>query len=508
MMGKKLYLIGIDSTPLWILKELSSEKGMDAISMLIKKGYFHDLESTLPPMTGPAWPSIYTGLTPAEHGVPDFFAMKDDYTPDIIYYNPREHPPFWETLATKGHRSLLITPATDTKLPSNPNIDIITGFPLKAKTNSPILEKLMKKYKFDGEPDIEKDIKAGKMTLLEASKIFADSVSTRISIAKEAMSKGSYDFVFVCFTETDRLQHFVMNKKNRKDYLLPIYSKISAFLGEFMKLVEKEDSALMVVSDHGMQPIKNKFLINAWLIQNNYAKLKPNVILTMNSGLDQKSANSNISYQLREKLMKTGLRNVYDKLPYKAKTTIFNLMGNVASGASTGEYTRIHLFDYDITKTRVFAAVSNDPVSTIWINDSRFKNGLVKASEKAKLKKEIMKKLSKLKAEDGSLLIKDLIDGNDYYGTTKKFIPADIIAEVKSNYTVDIFNFSNSTIFMKPEAAKSGDHMRHGVMAFYSRSSGKFTKHASVLNIAPTIIDYYGIKSGLSKNSMLKHLVD
>ena len=507
-MVKKLYLIGIDSTPLWILKELSLENGMDAISTMIKKGYFHDLESTLPPMTGPAWPSIYTGLTPAEHGVPDFFAMKDDYTPDIIYYNPQEHPPFWEILARKGYKSLLITPATDTKLPDNSNIDIITGFPLKAKTNSLMLEKLMRKYKFDGEPDIEKDIKAGKMSELEASKIFAESVSTRISIAKEAMSKANYDFVFVCFTETDRLQHFVMNKKNRKEYLLPIYSKISAFLGELMELADKEDSALMVVSDHGMQPIKSKFLINAWLIHNNYAKLKPNILSTISAKSSQKTTNSTILYQLREKLMKTWLRKVYDKLPYKAKTVVFNLIGKVASGASSGEYTRIHLFDYDLTKTKVFAAVSNDPVSTIWINDSRFRNGLVKTSEKARLKKEIMEKLSKIKAEDGSLLIKDLIDGNDYYGNTKKFIPADIIAEVKSKYTVDIFNFSNDTILMEQEAAKSGDHMRHGVMAFYSRNVGKFSKNASVLNIAPTIINYFGIKNELSKNSILKHLVD
>lgn len=507
-MGKKLYLIGIDSTPLWILKELSSEKGMEAMFKLIKGGYFHDLESTLPPMTGPAWPSIYTGLTPAQHGVPDFFTMKDDYTPDIVYYDPQECPPFWETLASKGYKSLLITPATDTRLPNLSKIDIITGFPLKAKTNSQMLEKLMNKYNFDGEPDIEKDIKAGKMTELNASKIFADSVGTRISIAKEAMSKSDYDFVFVCFTETDRLQHFVMNKKNRKEYLLPIYSKISKFLGELMERVEREDSALMVVSDHGMQPIQNKFLINAWLIHNDYAKLKSKVISAINSASIQNRANPNISYQLREKLLKSGLRNVYNKLPYKAKTTVFNLMGNVAAGASEGEYTRIHLFDYDMSKTRVFAAISNDPVSTIWINDSRFRNGIVKDSEKDTLKKELIKKLSKLKAEDNSLLIKDIIDGKDYYGPTKKFIPADIIIEAKNNYTIDIFNFSKSTVFMAPEAAKSGDHMRHGVMAFYSKNAGKFMKSASVLNIAPTILNYYGIKSPISKNSMLKYLVD
>ncbi len=509
-MRKKLYLVGIDSTPLWILKELSSEKGMEDISKLIEGGYFHELESTLPPMTGPAWPTIYTGLTPAEHGVPDFFAMKDDYTPDIVYYNPEKTPPFWEQLATRGYRSLLITPATDTRLPSSPNVDIITGFPLKAKTNSPTLEKLMKKYKFDGEPDIEKDIKDGKMTETEATKIFAESVSTRISIAKEAMSKTNYDFVFVCFTETDRLQHFVMNKENRKAYLLPIYSKISSFLGDLMAMVKKEDSTLMVVSDHGMQPISSKFLINAWLVQAGYAKLKDNKIAAMDAKQKAKIPNNKttpMSYKVRERLMRTNLRKVYDKLPHNAKTTVFKLLGNVAS-AAPGEYVRLHLFDYDMDKTRAFAAISNDPVSTIWINDSRFRDGIVKQDEKDKLKKEIMLKLSEIKAEDGSNLVKEVINGSDYYGSTNKFIAADIIVEAKESYTVDIFNFSASTIFMKPEAAKSGDHMRHGVMAFYSKSAKKFAKDANVLNIAPTVLNYYGVKGPLAKNSILKDLAD
>lgn len=505
-MGKKLYLIGIDSTPLWILKELSQEKGMEAVSKLLKGNYIHELESTLPPMTGPAWPTIYTGLTPAEHGVPDFFVMKGDYTPDVIFYNPIKHPPFWEELATHGYKSLLITPATDTQLPSSSkNVDMLTGFPLRAKTNSTELEKLMKKHKFDGEPDIEKFIKEGEMTELEASKIFAQSVGTRISMAKDMMAKTNYDFVFVCFTETDRLQHFVMNKENRKEYLLPIYSKISSFLGELICMVDKEGSTLMIVSDHGMQPIYEKFLLNSWLIQNGYASLKGKVLQKINSLPNAAKAPKKSA--LREKLLKTNLRKVYDKLPHKAKSTVFTILGNISNVEMRGEYVRLHLFDYDMKKTQAFAAISNDPVSTIWINDSRFKNGIVETAKKEKLKRELTRKLAELRDRSGAKVLKDIIDGGKYYDGTDKFIAADIFVEARDNCTIDIFNFSKDNLFMSPESAKSGDHMRNGIMCFYSKKAKKFTKTANVLNIAPTILNYYGIRNRTEK-SLLKNLVD
>ncbi len=37
-----------------------------------KEGVETELESTFPPWTGSAWPSIYTGVDPAHHGVYSF----------------------------------------------------------------------------------------------------------------------------------------------------------------------------------------------------------------------------------------------------------------------------------------------------------------------------------------------------------------------------------------------------------------------------------------------------
>ncbi len=495
MRSKKLYMIGMDSVPLWILKELRKDKGMEIFDRLLKDGTLMDMESTLPPMTGPAWPSIYTGLKPGEHGVPDFFVMKSDYTPDLVYYDSSEVPPFWRDLAASGKRCLVITPATDIRLPDYENIDMLTGFPLPAKTNSRDLEQLMKKYGFHGEPDIEPDIKAGKMSLAEASKAFVNSVKTRIAIATEMMSRNDYDFVYVCFTETDRLQHFVMGNERRKEYILPLYREIASFLRRLIEIVDREGSMIIIVSDHGMQPISSKFLINSWMINNGYAQLKESFI----KSLSKSGSGASLSYNLREKLLKTKLRRVYDKMPHQVKSATFKVIGSAFSGSASGDYVRIHLFDLDMGHTAAFAAIANEPVSTIWINDSRFASPTVSDAAKARLKARLVSDLKRIRTPEGKKLIVNIMDGRSYYGKTSKFMAPDLFIEADKGYTIDLFNYSPNTDFMKPEGAKSGDHLRHGIFGFYPKAAGIGKPKMRVYDVASIILKYFKVDSDKGK---------
>ena len=417
---KKLYLIGIDSAPLWLITRLSNEHDLKGFKKLIEKGMLSEMASTMPPMTGAAWPSIYTGLNPSEHGVPDFFEMKKDYTPELAFYNPEKAEPFWKKIAEKAGKCLIITPAMNTTLPNYKNVDMITGFPLKAKTNNLYLEELMKKENFYGEPDIEKDMKAGKMTEQEAVVHFVKSIESRSRIAQSMIKKEKYSFVYVCFTETDRLQHFVLNKKNADDYTLPIYRAIDNFITYCLQAAEKENAMVMVVSDHGAQPINQKFLINGWLVKNGFASIKNTILKNMNNNTEKKSAS--MSYTIREKAMKTGLRKVYDKLPHSAKKAVHKSIGAVFSSASSGSYTRLHLFDYDMSKTVAFAGISNINVATIFINDKRFEHGIVKDTEIKGLKTLLSKKLLTIKNSEGKPVIRNIYDAKDYYKTKTQFI--------------------------------------------------------------------------------------
>ncbi len=482
MNRRKLHLIGIDAAPLWLIHKLSRFKGMENFRKLLTAGLISEMESTLPPMTGAAWPSIYTGLPPGEHGVPDFFEMRKDYTPDLAEYDSVSCPPFWKNIADSGFRCLIITPAMETRLPGYRNIDLITGFPLKAKTESSFLRRLMKKHGFYGEPEIEKDMKEGRMDVEEGAAIFTKSVHDRAELAMEAIGSEKYDFTYVCFTETDRIQHFVMNMKEMERLLLPIYMEIDKYIGFVMERAGRRGEGIIIVSDHGAQPIKEKFLINSWLLEKGYITLK-------SRQSEDGTEKGRLPYELREMLLKTGLRKTYDRLPHAAKRAVFSSAGRLFSGGG-GRYARMHLFDFNMEKTKAFAAISNINVCTIWINDKRFEQGFVDDTEKEKIKRVLKAELQKLRDPEGKKLIVSVYDAQEYYKGTRKFMAPDLFAEAGEGYTIDIFNFSESSRFMKPEAPKRGDHTRQGIFGCYPKGLARGNR-LGILDIAEFISKNY-----------------
>lgn len=496
----RLYLIGIDSAPLWLIKQMSSQAKLKSFTKLLKQGNLSEIESTMPPMTGPAWPTIYTGLAPGQHGVPDFFEMHRDYTPDLVFYNHTAAPPFWNRIAQTIGKCLIITPAMDTRLPKDKNIDAITGFPLKSEATSAKLRSLMKKYDFYGEPEIEKEMKAGSMTLEKGSELYAKSIVRRASIAKQLIQTEDYSFAFVCFTETDRMQHASLNNPKYLSYLTPIYARISEFLEWVMERADREEAAVMLISDHGAQPIRNKFLLNSFLIREGFAELKPSIKLAES---DAKQAAS-IRYGLREKLLTTRLRKAYDKMPHKLKKAVFSASGKLFSEGSGGTYTHIHLYDLEMQHTKAFAAISNLVVGTIWINDSRFESPGVSASQKAHVLNQLIHKLKAVKSLEGDNLFTEVKAAAPYYGARPKFLAPDIFVVAKPGYTIDVKFASKSYDFQAPELFKSGDHTSMGIIGSYGNIKIN-TKAINLINVAPTILDYYGFTGAAVRNSRLKH---
>ena len=493
--GKRLYIIGIDAAPLWIIKENYERYSMKGFGKLINNGVLMDLLSTIPPMTGPSWPSMYTGFRPGEHGVPDFFRVLPNYTKDVTYYNPDIKEPFWDVLAREGLKSLVITPAMMVRLPKEDGVDMITGFPLPARFSSERVRRIAKRYRFNGEPNIEKRIKSGELSLKGASNIYVDSIKKRAAITRDLMSSNNYDMVFTCFTETDRIQHFSLNLKDWKSYVLPLYQEISKFIEFITDKAEREGARVIVVSDHGAQPIKEKFLMNSWLIQKGYASLKPELNSQIEAGSDS------MRYRIRERVIRSKMRKVYDKLPASGKKLAKNIIAKTLAGASGEDYTRIHDFDFDMSKTRAFSTISNWTVCSIYLNDSRFEEGIVKRAERERIKRKLIRDIMSIKDKDGKRLMVRAFDADDYYENTELFIAPDVMAEIKRGYFIDVFGYLKSGgLFMKPEMAKRGDHMNEGIFGLidygmrldYKRIS---RKKLYVYSISPTVTEYFGVKA-------------
>jgi len=74
------------------------------------RGVSAGLTSTFPPWTGCAWPSMYTGTDPSDHGVYDFFAFADGYPDDadLVTRDDVRAPALWNYLTARDRPSVVV----------------------------------------------------------------------------------------------------------------------------------------------------------------------------------------------------------------------------------------------------------------------------------------------------------------------------------------------------------------------------------------------------------------
>lgn len=496
MARKKLYLIGVDSAPLWLIKELSKKHSMDGFLEFEEKGVLQELESTLPPVTAAAWPSIYTGLSPAEHGVMDFLYLDKNYSKQLIYYDSQKHPPFWDTLSKKGIRSLVVTPAMSLQKSESDKVDMITGWPLQPRYSSKKLEEIAKRFNFKGEPEIGLELEKGELSVQGASKKYLKSIKARSQMSKYLIENGNYDISFVCFTETDRIQHYALNLDGWETSVAPLYKAVS----DFAKWVidrsrkNKEDALILLVSDHGAQPIKNKFLINSWLVQNKFATIKQDGIRVAAA---QGSIGTTIRRHIRDRVMRLKVRRMlYNAMPGPMRKIAERIVDEMPDQEYTnGKFRKIYETDFEMSNTKAFAAISFGTIGMIWLNDKRFSSGI--SFDKKKVKGQITKGLLGLSSEEGDRLILNVHDGNRYYKNSSGFIVPDIMFEMKPNYINDFSYVSDFDLFMEPEINRKGDHSRFGVIGMIGEGNAskiKIPKKMGVEQICPIILSYFNDK--------------
>src|SRR5436853_5802530 len=76
MIDMRVLLFGVDGLAFSVLRPLIEQGMLPNFQRLRVEGVQGVLQSTTPPMTPPAWMSISTGLSPAKHGVYDFWDYK------------------------------------------------------------------------------------------------------------------------------------------------------------------------------------------------------------------------------------------------------------------------------------------------------------------------------------------------------------------------------------------------------------------------------------------------
>ena len=282
-MPRKVFVLGLDSLPPRVLYEGLGE-GLEYIRGLAEESQRYVMRTCHPPITVPAWMAMFTGKTPGELGV---YGFRHRRPGEFDYYivNSRHirHPALWDELGRRGLRvGVYGVPPTYPPKPVHGFMvtDFTTPGPDKPYTFPPWLKRELEEHTGPTVFDIvyrsnDKDRVARELRHM---------VENHLRQVAYLATRRQWDFFVYVEIGVDRAHHafwkyFDPSHPRYEEH--PAYSRvipetyrlIDTWLEKTHRLLGR-DTVIVVVSDHGVKPMKGAFTINQWLVEQGYLKLR------------------------------------------------------------------------------------------------------------------------------------------------------------------------------------------------------------------------------------------
>ncbi|WP_158056468.1 alkaline phosphatase family protein [Halorussus halophilus] len=270
-------IVGFDALDFKYLDEFADS--LPNFSALRDEGVEAPLESTFPPWTGSAWPSMYTGTDPSHHGVYGFFHNDDDY-PDqdeLVTRNRVRSPAIWNYLAARGEPTVTLNvPVTH---PAEPVEGVLVpgylaheddaGYPEEIRDE--ISEAIGEEYTIYSRGETSDD-KAEKLAG------YLDLVEIRGKAAEHLLETHDWTVAFVQIQKTDAVFH----NFDEANEFRQVYERADEVLGRVMEIAG-DDTNVVVCSDHGIGPVDgytvylNEILRQAGFVETTTEANKPSL---------------------------------------------------------------------------------------------------------------------------------------------------------------------------------------------------------------------------------------
>jgi predicted AlkP superfamily phosphohydrolase/phosphomutase len=270
MGGPKVLVIGLDGATWDLIAPWVKEGALPNIERLLNEGVHSELISTLPSSTGPAWTSIFTGKNPGKHGIFDFFDLRSDHLRPVSSQDIRSKT-LWQLVSIHLKRVIVINVPV-TYPPAKVNGVIVTGlltpgeeydftYPVKLKE-----ELLRSGYMIEPGVNLVRALSLSftDETISKLIATFNGNAENKAEVAFKLMQRYDWDLLFIVFEGTDRLGHYLWRDESL-NALRKHYQKLDLIIGDFLKKIPN-NTTIIILSDHGMAPIKKKFYVNNWLM--------------------------------------------------------------------------------------------------------------------------------------------------------------------------------------------------------------------------------------------------
>jgi predicted AlkP superfamily phosphohydrolase/phosphomutase len=272
---RKVIVIGIDGGTLDLVLPWIDEGKLPVMGKLIGEGAHGELESVIPPLTGPAWVSFMTGVNPGKHGVYDFMKPGMESI-NLINYDSIRIATLWDIL-TRHDRKQVVLHLPVTYPPPKINGHLISGT-LSGKgpiSHPPELIDEVEAYlgeKYRTSMSIGPQVGREAIYIREFSKWHEIVERTALY-----MMDRDWDFFMTVFNITDGLSHVLWRYMEGGDEfgegILHAYSLVDRSIGRILEKTAGEVSVILM-SDHGFGPLKKNVNLNLYLMERDYLKFR------------------------------------------------------------------------------------------------------------------------------------------------------------------------------------------------------------------------------------------
>jgi predicted AlkP superfamily phosphohydrolase/phosphomutase len=476
---KRVLVIGLDGATFDIISPMVERGELPTFARLMREGSHGTLESTLPDLSPVAWTSMITGKRPGNHAIFDFISRQNgSYDFKSSVGGNRQAKPIWSYLSEKGKRVGALN-VTMSYPPEKVNGFVVSGL------DSPGLNST-----FTYPPSLRDEIneKVGKYILVNPYALTTrekhlqgmfEMLDNRFATTNYLMERYEWDFFMVVFIATDGAQHFYWKDMDPshphhdaktpepfKNAIHDVYVRIDKGINEILNKYN-EDVTVILVSDHGFQPLHKLFVLNNWLLQEGYLHLKKG--LMNSSGLG--------------KLVSFGR---------KAGRKLGLIGGKEVKGGNN------FLRYVDWQRTKAFADGS---FGHIFINvKGRDSQGIVEAEkEYDDLCDEIYERLKQVKDPDnGNPVVDEVFRGKELFKGKHVNNAPDLIVTDKPTYFVSASverlpmvhgkKASRNELFQKH--VWSGNHKKDGIFIASGPEirRGHTIEGARIIDVTPTIL--------------------
>lgn len=474
----RLLVVAWDGASPALVRRWVATGALPVLAQLMEEGAWGKVESTIPPVTAPAWASFHTGANPGQHGVYGWAARRQGaYRPALADGRALSLPTFWE-LASDAVRVGVV------------------GFPLThpaREVEGFWVPGLLAPPGADGHPpgvmaSIARAVPGYSTTPPDWTR-WTDPVQWTRHLEGMTLQQAqalctlagsdSPELVGVHFQTTDTVQHFRWGEPEP----LEVFRAADRALGQLLERLRPRNT--IVLSDHGMGAVDGEFHINTWLLREGFLRLRrrPGSAVreaAFRSGIDQ------------QRLMSLGalLYPVARRLGWVRSAADLWAEDKVARLLR-----KLFLSWDDIDWRRTWAFAQCEIGSIILNRRGREPQGIVAPADSKQLLRELSDGLRGLRVPGGTRYLGKLFPAADVYTGDKAHLAPDLLFLPRGMRWPGkgLGGFQRRRIFGDP-TVRAGHRMR-GLLVMHGEGvrRGRGLR-ATLADLAPTILTLVGAR--------------